>query len=150
MTIYYDEQKQTTTTNPRRDGVYYPCKPSKKSFPPNPSTELLARYGFYPTRDVKPEYDRDTEACTATGWEINEEGTAYVRQYEITALDEDIVAETMRTKRDALLAESDIYVLADYPHEDGELAAWVTYRQALRDVTEQEGFPYEIEWPESP
>jgi len=27
---------------------------------------------------------------------------------------------------------------------------WSTYRQALRDITEQEGFPYQVTWPTKP
>jgi len=27
---------------------------------------------------------------------------------------------------------------------------WATYRQALRDITAQEGFPYEVVWPPKP
>ena len=27
---------------------------------------------------------------------------------------------------------------------------WALYRKALRDLTEQEGFPFNIEWPEAP
>ncbi|WP_412841983.1 phage tail assembly chaperone, partial [Cereibacter johrii] len=31
-----------------------------------------------------------------------------------------------------------------------DAAAWTAYRQALRDVPEQPGFPAEIAWPEPP
>lgn len=29
-------------------------------------------------------------------------------------------------------------------------AAWATYRQALRDITAQQGFPWNVTWPEQP
>jgi hypothetical protein len=28
--------------------------------------------------------------------------------------------------------------------------SWSTYRQALRDISSQEGFPWTIEWPTQP
>ena len=57
-------------------------------------------------------------------------------------------AEEVRTQRDALLKESDWAVLPDAPVADEQ--AWKDYRQALRDVPEQGGFPTDINWPEKP
>ena len=43
----------------------------------------------------------------------------------------------LRDKRNLLLAESDKYVLPDFPHATNEQKeAWLTYRQALRDLTQ--------------
>jgi hypothetical protein len=53
-------------------------------------------------------------------------------------------AEQMRQLRDGLLAKSDWTQVSDAPVDK---AAWATYRQALRDVTLQPGFPYDILWP---
>jgi hypothetical protein len=152
MPRYYDEQRETTTTRPHRQGVHFPCKPSRESFPPNPSKELLARHGFFPAKDAKPEYDPDTERVVPVGWdrEENQYGTWYIRRYEIQPLPESEVAATVREKRNALLTESDSRALPDYPHGEGERVQWLTYRQALRDVTRQEGFPYVVEWPDKP
>lgn len=59
------------------------------------------------------------------------------------------LAETsVRTKRDALLSASDWTQLPDVPLETKAL--WATYRQALRDITDQTGFPFDVVWPESP
>lgn len=52
-----------------------------------------------------------------------------------------------RDHRDELLAASDWTQVADAPVDQ---AAWATYRQALRDVPEQAGFPAEIVWPTKP
>ncbi len=57
------------------------------------------------------------------------------------------LAADARKKRDALLLESDYTQLPDAP-VDAE--AWEHYRQALRDVPEQEMFPEGVEWPEKP
>ena len=46
----------------------------------------------------------------------------------------DIALDNLRSKRNKLLADSDYIVLADSPVNDK--ANWLTYRQALRDLTE--------------
>ena len=51
----------------------------------------------------------------------------------------------VRAERDELLAASDTMALADRITD-----AWRTYRQALRDVPDQSGFPTNITWPVKP
>jgi len=55
------------------------------------------------------------------------------------------VESTIRARRDELLAASDSKVWPDYVPD-----AWRTYRQALRDVPSQSGFPENITWPTRP
>jgi hypothetical protein len=40
--------------------------------------------------------------------------------------------------------------LARTRHLVGTTDAWAEYRQELRDITSQPGFPWEIGWPEMP
>ena len=54
-------------------------------------------------------------------------------------------AETVRAKRDALLAASDSMALADRITDE-----WRVYRQALRDIPAQSGFPTNVTWPTEP
>ena len=56
-------------------------------------------------------------------------------------------AEAARKKRDTLLTATDYLLLPDYPLSTEKLEAVKTYRQALRDVPEQAGFPASIDWP---
>ena len=56
-------------------------------------------------------------------------------------------AKSIRQSRDAKLAECDWTQVADAPVDK---AVWATYRQALRDVTTQTGFPWTITWPDEP
>lgn len=56
----------------------------------------------------------------------------------------------IRKKRNKLLAESDWTQVVDVPFADEQKQAWATYRQALRDVTDQAGFPLEVQWPVAP
>lgn len=59
-------------------------------------------------------------------------------------------AKVAREKRDQLLAETDYLLMPDYPIEAAVLEVLKTYRQALRDIPEQSGFPKTIEWPSKP
>ena len=54
----------------------------------------------------------------------------------------------VRKERDTLIAATDWTQLPDVSQETREL--WATYRQALRDVTLQEGFPLAVVWPDQP
>jgi len=60
--------------------------------------------------------------------------------------DEELAVQ-VRAERDKLLDEGDWTQVADAPVDQ---AAWATYRQALRDVPEQVGFPNDVTWPEKP
>jgi len=53
-------------------------------------------------------------------------------------------AKSVRTTRDEKLKDSDWTQVADAPVNK---ETWATYRQALRDITKQVGFPWDIEWP---
>ena len=60
------------------------------------------------------------------------------------------LAATVRAQRDALLAATDKYMTTDYPLSDEAKAAIKAYRQALRDIPQQEGFPENVVWPAKP
>ena len=57
-------------------------------------------------------------------------------------------ATSVRAARDTKLAESDWTQARDVTLAND--ADWQTYRQALRDVPTQEGFPWSVTWPEQP
>jgi hypothetical protein len=69
----------------------------------------------------------------------------YARQEEHNTL-----AAEARNKRDELLAKTDKTQIPDSPLSDGTRAEYQAYRQLLRDIPEQPGFPYEVTWPEKP
>jgi len=62
------------------------------------------------------------------------------------------LAEQARTTRNQLLAESDWTQLPDARAAMGaeKASEWDNYRQALRDITDQPGYPSEIIWPVKP
>jgi len=61
---------------------------------------------------------------------------------------EEEVAAQVRSQRDRLLAKTDWTQAADVPQATKD--KWAPYRQALRDVPQQEGFPYNVTWPTPP
>ena len=56
-------------------------------------------------------------------------------------------AEAIREERNNKLKDSDWTQLADAPVDK---TTWAAYRQALRDITAQSGFPWTINWPVAP
>ena len=56
----------------------------------------------------------------------------------------------LRAERDRRLAATDWTQLPDVPLTAEQRAAWQQYRQALRDVPQQPGAPYDVTWPEEP
>lgn len=73
------------------------------------------------------------------------------------------LADAIREKRNQLLLDSDKYMVIDRLNLDTSSAIkflaslknifannWAYYRQALRDITNQPNFPYEVNWPQKP
>jgi hypothetical protein len=73
--------------------------------------------------------------------------TAAEHEAEYKAMKDAEQAKSVRQQRDAKLAECDWTQLADAPVDK---AVWSTYRQTLRDVPTQQGFPWTITWPDAP
>jgi hypothetical protein len=121
------------------------------SWPAEISDEVAADFGVFPVLGAPQPADR---------YDINLERTAVKRgdvweeQWIETAATPEQIAErtsskaaAVRDDRNKRLAECDWTQLPDSPadHE-----AWAAYRQELRDVTAQEGFPWDVVWPETP
>ena len=71
-------------------------------------------------------------------------------QGEVTVEEVPETADEIRARRDRLLAATDWAVLPDSPLDAQLLEEVKTYRQALRDVPQQEYFPGAITWPRMP
>lgn len=69
------------------------------------------------------------------------------RYTEYTA---DQLSSMARSRRNSLLTDCDWTQVLDSPVDAATREAYRTYRQALRDITEQPGFPETIEWPQLP
>jgi len=134
------------------------------SFPLN--DETIAAFGFARFEYSDPaKYDAEfQEAKEITpvlngvvaiqAWEIvekysAEEKTAYIAKRD--AENEIAKAAQVRAERNTKLAASDWTQVADALLDAPvDKAAWATHRQALRDVTAQDGFPWTITWPTQP
>ena len=62
----------------------------------------------------------------------------------------DELESQVRAERDMKIAETDYYMMSDYPSNPQNLEELKVYRQALRDVPKQEGFPRDVRWPNVP
>lgn len=71
-----------------------------------------------------------------------------VAEYAPEVKSDELLGMEIRDHRNILLFESDWTQLPDVPQNTKEI--WAIYRQALRDVTEQAGFPANVVWPEKP
>lgn len=61
----------------------------------------------------------------------------------------DVEAQVL-SQRAALLQGSDWTQLPDVPLTEEQKAAWATYRQELRDIPQQPGYPTNVVWPVAP
>jgi hypothetical protein len=122
------------------------------SFPAEANDEMLASYG------VQRVFFSTPPAITAT--QVLEEGTPVfvdnrwtqswtVRDMtaEEVASRDNAKADAVRAERNAKLEASDWTQVADAPVDK---AAWATYRQALRDISSQAGFPWVVDLPTIP
>ena len=112
------------------------------SFPRRLSDEILASYNVYPVTELdKPEYNplvqnlsQGTPVLSNGSWQVS---------YAAENMSQ-LTAETnVRSKRDSLLQETDWWAVSDRTMTAEQTA----YRQALRDITSQAGFPFNVTWP---
>jgi len=119
------------------------------SFPPKITLEVLASYNVSPvTLATKPLVNAGQVAVKNSvpnyvngawimGWTVR----------DMTQEELDRVGTSVRLERNVRLADCDWTQLADAPLTTEEKAAWATYRQDLRDISDQSGFPTDITWP---
>ena len=114
------------------------------SFPSRVSDEFLAKHGVYRVEigDI-PEHDELTHRAMP---KLEGGGTSWRQVWEVTPLSEEAATTNVRMRRDRKLQETDWSALSDVSMSD-EMRS---YRQQLRDITNQEGFPYSVSWPEKP
>lgn len=95
------------------------------------------------------EYSKLAEWCNKNNAMIVDQGD----YYEAVTIPEPTVQELasmVRSQRDAKLSDTDYLVVPDYPISPEDLEAVKGYRQALRDIPEQSGFPKNVQWPVEP
>jgi hypothetical protein len=135
------------------------------SFPPQLTAEIIDSFGYDPVLEgpqatTIPPYQysqRDgveeingqwfTKYIAGPIFTDTEDATAAEQEAAYRQRLDDEQAKRVRDDRNKRLADCDWTQLSDAPVD---AADWAAYRQDLRDVTAQEGFPWEVEWPEMP
>ncbi len=146
------------------DTTIFPYDPSQLkfeypnvSFPAQFTEEILNQYGVFrvqyeeaPTIDERTQYAQYEETPTYVNdsWEIRclvvEKDQASIDAYDA------YISSMVKAKRDKLLAESDWVTIKAIDRNESIPDVWKTYRQELRDITLQSGFPYKVVWPTQP
>ncbi|MFM2480151.1 phage tail assembly chaperone [Celerinatantimonas sp. YJH-8] len=104
-------------------------------------------YGF--DDDVHQDY---IDSC-ATKWKVSlasiSEDTYKLALAPTAAQKRATESATLRSQRDELVerVSREINRLED---KSEDASAWRTYREALRNVPEQTGFPFDVTWPQQP
>jgi len=123
-----------------------------------PASEEPSRLEFYPnsiiidTNLIVEDFDLyevlDNKTPTLIqGWEVIKKERTDLYEAEEQQAQEENLRLQVRLERDSLLLSSDWTQVADAPVDK---TAWSTYRQALRDIPSQAGFPNEVTWPTEP
>ena len=84
---------------------------------------------------------------------VDEEGVTVTKASQeeaYTATKDAEAATAARATRDGLIASCDWMAIKAFEAGTTVSTEWATYRQALRDVSAQAGFPNDITWPEKP
>lgn len=126
----------------------------------------VAAFGYEPVQPTpQPDYDPCTHTCTPAAPVPAPPGAAvpWLQAWQLTSRPEAEAAQLLaehaasqaaavRLQRDRLLAACDWTQLPDVQanHSPALRAAWLSYRQSLRSVPEQPGFPADITWPNLP
>ena len=87
--------------------------------------------------------------CNENNATLEDKGNYYEVAPVPGPTEKDLAAQ-IRSKRDWLISETDYLLAIDYPISQESLEAVKVYRQALRDVPQQKGFPFDVTWPEKP
>ena len=120
------------------------------SFPKNPNDEALAAFDLVRVKQLPPSVDFNplTQYLSPGTPELKEEEEEeWVCGWDV--IDRPVQAATaaVRARRDAILATTDWIVTKSMEDNKPVPSKYIVYRQALRDLPDQEGFPYSIEWP---
>lgn len=101
------------------------------------------------SEETLKEYSELADWCNKNNAMIVDQGD-YYEAVPVPEPTEQELASMVRSQRDAKLSATDYLVAPDYPISPEDLEAVKVYRQALRDITEQSGFPKNVQWAVEP
>lgn len=123
------------------------------SFPLPMTDETCAEFNVYPV-NVKPIPSHDPHVQRVVQQDPILIDNIWVQDWNVLELSDEekqqIIQDNstnVRTQRDALLAETDWYVIKSIETGVEIPNNVLAYRQALRDITLQAGFPFDVIWP---
>jgi hypothetical protein len=126
------------------------------SFPRSISDEVLAAYNVFRVTELPaPDYNSRTHRLVTQAPALVD-GVWTVSRIAVAKDQAQIDNETaqaaanVRADRDRRIAETDWMVIKHLELNENIPGVWEVYRQALRDVPAQAGFPWEVTWPEKP
>lgn len=125
---------------------------STKIYKPLEEDFIIGEYGSKSPNNSPNTFSKYSELakwCNSNNAMIVDRGY-YYEVVPIPEPTEEELARNVRCTRDDKLSETDYLVDSDYPISEENLAEVKVYRQALRDITEQEGFPKKVVWPDVP
>ncbi len=113
------------------------------SFPAYITEATLANYSVFPVAEVAaPVVNPLTQRHEQTT--PTQVDGKWTQVWQVIDLPEDQAAANVRAERDRRLADTDWTQVLDAPVDR---TAWATYRQQLRNVPQQESFPFNVVWP---
>lgn len=116
---------------------------------PETDAEMAARVHLLGVQIIREELPEGNVVELGEPVENMKDGWKVIR-YPNAILETVDNASAVRAERDRLLTACDWTQLADSPLDAASMALWQNYRQALRDIPQQAGFPDSVEWPEKP
>lgn len=123
------------------------------SFPAVLTTDVLDSFGYDPVLEgAQPTLIPPYQYAQRDGV-VQIDGQWFTHYIAVTPSDEQkaqmdaVQADAVRATRNKRLADCDWTQLPDAPVDHAE---WALYRQALRDVSAQPGFPWDVVWPVEP
>jgi hypothetical protein len=117
------------------------------SFPEQLNEHVLNSVGIYSVKTTAPDHIIGKITYEKLPELIEMVYTQVWDTREPTLEEEINQANYIRDERKNKLSECDWTQVADAPVDK---IAWQEYRQQLRDITSQDGFPWDVIWPESP
>jgi len=112
------------------------------SFPKQVTNGILADYDVYPvTFLTKPAHDPLVQNLVQSQPSLN--NGAWQVSYTVENMAQSDAEANVRDKRNRLLQETDWWAVSDRTMT----TAQAQYRDALRDIPAQDGFPFSVNWP---
>lgn len=118
-------------------------------FPLEVPDDLAAEWGLLPlTPTAEPIIDRLTEELEEMTPQLID--GVWTQSWQVVPLAQDEAGRRIRRQRDRRLAACDWVVIRAKELGQSVPGPWFTYRGDLRQVPEQEGFPFGVIWPVPP